>query len=50
MAHPGGRNGDKDGYVIPVGTDIFISVSLESYRLPLLTFETVTNWILILKD
>ena len=26
--HVGGYNGDKDGYAIPAGTDIFISVSV----------------------
>lgn len=24
---PGGHKGDKDGYTIPAGTDVFISVS-----------------------
>jgi len=24
---PGGHKGDKDGYAIPAGTDLFISVS-----------------------
>lgn len=27
----GGYNGDKDGYEIPAGTDVFLSVSLQFF-------------------
>lgn len=29
---PGGHKGDKDGYTIPAGTDVFISVSTNTFH------------------